>query len=284
MRESGSWIRDRILLALDQCPSHGYELLNSLKEKANDLRLTTLYRWLHDMELQGLIKSNVLPGPHGPARRVYRLSARGESRLRDLLRDAIEMVLHFYDSYRHSIKDRLDSIMIDRKKAGAAKGKVLFVAVPRLREHDLDTLRFLSKKQDGTRIHIMGDTTAIKKVGIKFRRVEGGICDIPVPDSHFAEIWLSGMPRLTDLPRAIVECKRALVKRGILYAIAPFVYFDEPSEPSLGEFIRVTAVQLFPDLGVTEGQDLRSVFDAHFSQSGAVDLSPGLAVFWGMKK
>jgi DNA-binding PadR family transcriptional regulator len=282
MKPSRQWIEDRILLILDSTPCHGYDILRSLPSETKGVQLTTLYRWLHGMERDGLVESEIQSGPHGPDRRVYRLGPRGEIRLRRVLRDAIETVLHFYDAYRHSVTrrvyDELDISQFER-----AEGRVLFAAFPRLTQTDLALLRFVLKKNVNASIYVMGDTDIVNGAGIKYRHQEGTIEDIASQNDRFTEIWLSGVPDRQVLPRAIAECRRVLVPRGMLRITAPFVFFDEPKEPTLGEFIRVTAVQLFPDLGVVEGNDVGAVIESLFPDSGAFETFPGLVEFWARK-
>ena len=111
LKNSREWIRNQILLVLDNGPCHGYDILRSLDNHVENLRLTTLYRWLHAMESEGLIESTVQPGPHGTDRRVYRLGVRGELRLREMRKDSIGVIMHFYDAYRHSVTGNLHEIL-----------------------------------------------------------------------------------------------------------------------------------------------------------------------------
>ncbi len=276
-------MKDRILLALDRTPHHGYSLLQALPEEAADLQLTTLYRWLHSMETEGLVQSEVQPGPHGPDRRVYRLGPRGETRLREILRNSIEVVLHFYDSYRHSAATYLYDVL-DVPEIERVEGRILLAAFPRLRERDLETVEYLSKRNDKAPIDILGDCTLVARTGVQFRELKGDICDIPTPNDKFAEVWLTGVPERSVLPRAIAECKRVLVQKGTLKIIAPFAFFEEPSKPTIGEFIRVTSTHLFPELGVVEGNDVGTVIEANFTRCGAFETFPGLVVFWAVKE
>jgi hypothetical protein len=41
-----------------------------------------------------------------------------------------------------------------------------------------------------------------------------------------------------------------------------FAFLDEPGEPTVQAFIRVTAAQLFPELGVADGQEIQTVQSA----------------------
>jgi DNA-binding PadR family transcriptional regulator len=282
LKVSKDWIKDRVLLALDQAPHHGYDLLYALPEEARGLQLTTLYRWLHGMESEGLVESRIESGPHGPDRRVYRLGSRGETRLREILKDAIEIVLHFYDAYRHSaatyLHDVLDVGTIER-----IEGRILLTSFPRFKERDMKTVEYLSVRNEGAPLDILGDISLVKRTGIKFRETKGGICDIASPNNRFAEVWMSGVPERNDFPQAIAECKRVLKVGGALRIIAPFVFFEEPIKPGLGEFIRVTSTHLYPELGVVEGDDVGAVIEANFTQCGAYETFPGLVIFWAVK-
>ncbi len=283
MKNSREWIRNRILLVLDTGPCHGYDILRSLNEHVSNLRLTTLYRWLHAMEAEGLVESIVQPGPHGPDRRVYRLGARGENRLREMLKDSIEVIMHFYDAYRHSITGSMHQLMEAELKA--PNGRVLFAAVPRVREFDLSTIEHLTQNNNGSSgLDILGDSTILTTMGIKHRVLKGEISDIPAPNERYSQIWLSGIPDRRQLHNAMTEFKRVLVKEGILRILAPFVFFDKPDQPDLGEFVRVTAIQLFPDLGMADGDDVGTILEAVFPDCGALDLFPGLVVFWARKE
>lgn len=282
MKVSKDWIRDRILLALDQAPHHGYDLLNALPEEARGLQLTTLYRWLHALESEGLVESRRESGPHGPDRRVYRLGPRGETQLRQTLRDAIEIVLHFYDAYRHTaatyLHDVLDVGTIER-----IEGRILLASFPRFKERDMKTVDYLATRNEGAPLDILGDSSMVKQAGVKYREMRGNICDIASPNERFAEVWLIGVPARNDFPQAISECKRILRVGGALRIVAPFAFFEEPTKPGLGEFIRVTSTHLYPELGVVEGNDVGAVIEANFTECGAYETFPGLVIFWAVK-
>jgi DNA-binding PadR family transcriptional regulator len=234
------------------------------------------------MEGKGLVESEMQPGPHGPKRRVYRLGPRGENRLRQVLGESIEIILHFYDAYRHSVTSQVYE-SFDVTKFERTDGRVLFAAFPRFSRHDLNLLRFISKKNENASLYVMGDTELIDRTDIKYRKMAGEIDDIPSQNDRFSEIWLSGVPQRNILPRAIAECKRILVMGGSLKISAPFVFFDEPKQPTLGEFIRVTSVKLFPDLGIVEGNEVGTVIESMFTECGAFETFPGLVEFWAKK-
>lgn len=65
--------------------AHGYELLDSLNAHSmTDAAIdkAALYRTLRQLEEQGYVESEWEDGTRGPARRVYRITRRGEHHLR----------------------------------------------------------------------------------------------------------------------------------------------------------------------------------------------------------
>jgi DNA modification methylase len=94
---------------------------------------------------------------------------------------------------------------------------------------------------------------------------------------------MNGVPERNFFPQAIAECKRVLKVGGALRIIAPFVFFDEPTKPGVGEFIRVTSTHLYPEPGVVEGDDVGAVIEANFTECGAYETFPGLVIFWAVK-
>lgn len=65
-----------VLLALAEQPSHGYVLRNVARDR--DVSQRSVYRALAVLEAAGLLTSRWETHSRGPARRVYRLTARGE--------------------------------------------------------------------------------------------------------------------------------------------------------------------------------------------------------------
>jgi DNA-binding PadR family transcriptional regulator len=276
------WIENRILMILDKGPCHGYELHQSLPEEAQKTKLTTIYRWLHDMETEALVESEMEPGPHGPQRRVYRLGQRGETRLREVLRDSIENVLHFYDGYRHAVTTDVYERMT-RSETGPIGGRVLFTAFPKITNRELDTVKLICSLCTNANVEVLGNSEILKRNLIKHSSVKGDISDIHVKNETYSEIWLNGVPERKILPRAIAECKRVLISGGRLRMTAPFVFFEEPTVPTLGEFLRVTAAHLFPELGIVDGNEVGSVIESHFKECGAFETFPSLVEFWATK-
>ncbi|MEA3344838.1 MAG: helix-turn-helix transcriptional regulator [Chloroflexota bacterium] len=99
------FVQPCLLLLLHRAPSHGYSLIEDLKEFGFErcpVDASMVYRSLRDMEEQGLVVSHWDTEGPGPPRRVYRLTAQGDQYLAWWVADLQETdrVLHnFFDAY-----------------------------------------------------------------------------------------------------------------------------------------------------------------------------------------
>ncbi|ABZ83725.1 transcriptional regulator, padr family, putative [Heliomicrobium modesticaldum Ice1] len=81
---SDSLVFPGVLLSLRQRPAHGYELMEKLEQMHFVSALpdpAVIYRYLRRLEEEGMVESRLEPGQGGPARKVYSLTAEGESYL-----------------------------------------------------------------------------------------------------------------------------------------------------------------------------------------------------------
>ena len=94
-----------LLLLLHRDQTHGYDLLEGLKEfSVNQMTVdsSVVYRTLRDMEEAGLVVSAWETAGSGPPRRVYSVTSRGDEYLARWVEDLRETdrVLHaFLDAY-----------------------------------------------------------------------------------------------------------------------------------------------------------------------------------------
>ncbi|MDQ3353502.1 MAG: PadR family transcriptional regulator, partial [Actinomycetota bacterium] len=85
-------VRPCLLLLLAEGPSHGYELLEQVRQAGvRNADAGGLYRSLRSMEQSGLVSSWWEPSQAGPARRSYLLTEEGREVLRGSL-DAVREV------------------------------------------------------------------------------------------------------------------------------------------------------------------------------------------------
>lgn len=79
------FLRPAILLLLRQDPSHGYTLIEDLRREGlidEDLDPAVVYRYMREMEEEGLLASEWDTSGGGVPRRVYRLTPAGEEFVR----------------------------------------------------------------------------------------------------------------------------------------------------------------------------------------------------------
>lgn len=70
-----------VLGILREKPLHGYGICQVVKQRSdgiNELKYGALYPLLRDLEKSGIIEGKWEPNPHGPDRKLYRLTIAGE--------------------------------------------------------------------------------------------------------------------------------------------------------------------------------------------------------------
>lgn len=105
----GQFFRTCVLLVLAEHDRHGYELATALAAWGyGKPDIGGLYRALHAMEQEGLVRSRWEPG-HGPARHVYALTDAGRHALDDSVsaaRDAARRLDRLMFYYRRMNQGR----------------------------------------------------------------------------------------------------------------------------------------------------------------------------------
>ena len=79
-----------VLSLLKDGDKYGYEMVQELKRRSDNvfaLKEGTLYPLLHALEKAGEVESYYRTAPTGRERRYYRLTRKGEDRLRDKVRE-----------------------------------------------------------------------------------------------------------------------------------------------------------------------------------------------------
>jgi len=271
----------KILLELNGSPSSIYDILYSMTGYL-DPRRTRLPKLMKAMETEGLVVSALQPGPLGPYRRMYEIGPEAETHLRESLKNSIEIILHFYNAYRKSNPQKLyDFPEVNYQRR--SKGRILYMAFPHMKVSDLEIIRELLFASEESSISIAGPDQILKKTGISYNVVGDDINHLSVESKTFSEIHLNGVPDLSKLPGAIAECKRVLVRKGQLRILAPFAFFDEPKKPTLEEFLRITSSELFPELGIVEGNQVMQIINHYFPNSEVYETSLGEVIFLATK-
>lgn len=99
-----------LLLLLHRDRTHGYDLLEGLKEfgfAEKPVDSSVVYRTLRDMEAQGFVTSTWDTSREGPPRRVYRITAEGDrylTRWVGELQETDRVLHHFLTAYREHMQ------------------------------------------------------------------------------------------------------------------------------------------------------------------------------------
>ncbi|MDR3763702.1 MAG: helix-turn-helix transcriptional regulator [Acidobacteriota bacterium] len=95
---------DLLLLLKQKDGSYGYELLSELEKRSiSDAAIDpgALYRTLRTLEANGNVTSEWSTSAGGPARRLYRLTRKGEHHLEEW----VEALQHFSNSVRRFVEE-----------------------------------------------------------------------------------------------------------------------------------------------------------------------------------
>ncbi len=109
-RTLNRFVEPCLLLLLHRGDSHGYDLLESLKEfgfAEDTVDSSVVYRCLRDMEERGFVASTWDTEGGGPSRRVYQLSAEGDQYLAwwiDGLRRTRSVLDRFLEAYEEHME------------------------------------------------------------------------------------------------------------------------------------------------------------------------------------
>lgn len=103
-----AFLRPAVLILLTEQPSHGYEMLDQLRQMGlTGLDTGGLYRSLRSMEEDGLVCSQWETSPSGPPRRSYELTVEGEAALVAAIGDLVEardrlgwLVARYHEQHR----------------------------------------------------------------------------------------------------------------------------------------------------------------------------------------
>ncbi|NWF95983.1 MAG: PadR family transcriptional regulator [Candidatus Thorarchaeota archaeon] len=270
------------MLIIDRTPCHGYEIRRRLQPLLGDIEITRLYRILKQMEEEGLIVCSETEGPHGPSRRVYSKGEKGERYLRRLLRDSMRTIFHFYEAFSDHMLERSMQDTV-REELHPCSGKILVCNLSPYVSVGDSTLNLIRERAGESGLYVVGDTLLWEQSGVKCGSVKGEPWDLSVRSNSFAEYWLLGTPPRAMLPGTICEAKRVLIEDGVFHLNAGLVFLNEVVDAGLESFIKNTAVMLFPELGVVDGEEICEILGSQFSKHGTVVLSPGLVQFWAMK-
>ena len=271
---------DATIILLETTHLHGYEILKDIQDEFGEIRLSTFYRWLRELETSGMIIGTTTLGQRGPIRKIYSLTQSGRNYLLELVRDSIKIILNFYERYKLFSATQFDGLLT-KYEFPSLSGRVLFAGMSRIHGLDIGTFRYISKRVDDKTIEVVGDAARVSNIGAKHKSIGGTLVEIPVRDGTYCEIWVSGTPKKRAMPDIIRECARALKPEGVLRLIVPFMFSKSSEELGIGNFIQFASLNLFPEFDLIEQEDLIVLLHRYFSEVDMIQA--GFMIFLGRK-
>ncbi len=119
------YLKPCLLLLLAEGPSHGYELLEHVRQLGiHGAEPGGLYRYLRAMEREELVSSWWEPSQSGPARRTYVLTDSGRTALRasvDSLRDVRQLLVNLLVRYDELVAQSDGEVQTPTTTTGSVK-------------------------------------------------------------------------------------------------------------------------------------------------------------------
>jgi DNA-binding PadR family transcriptional regulator len=274
-------IMKKILLTIDRHPSSIYDIQYSIANQS-ELVQTRLPKLLKSMEDAGLVRSALQPGPLGPYRRMYEPGPKAPDYLNESLKDAIETILHFYSINKRK-NPRADMNQGKEPERIRSSGTILFAAYPHLTVDDLEEIRMLLSSMNEISIAVVGNDNILGKTGIAYQHLGLDLFDIEAESDSIAEIRIRGTPSKDNMLGVFAECKRILMREGILRITVPFVFSNESVDGKLESFIMSVVERQFSHFGLLDGEEIQRVLETHFSRNGSYETQLGETAFWAIK-
>lgn len=99
-----------ILLLLSKSPLHGYGFMEGLEKHCGEkVDIGNLYRTLRKMEKNRWVKSNWKKGALGPNKRIYQITPKGQTILKEAASHLTKtqlLITHFFVGYKRVFKGR----------------------------------------------------------------------------------------------------------------------------------------------------------------------------------
>ncbi|MHA1961313.1 MAG: helix-turn-helix transcriptional regulator [Candidatus Thorarchaeota archaeon] len=220
---------------------YGYEAHRELESSGHSLGMSRMYSVLGEMQDESLLLDRWEESPHGPKKRVYKLSAAGHRERKRILLEAIGIVHEFYVEYltdlppESSVFAKMSEMLIKSTKSIES---IAFVA-RRLSSPVKEILSRLQAALPHSETYFIAQAAPDEEDipgGCKF--LNGALNDIPFKNNYVDLVVVVGDQTEEMLDECISECRRALKSRGTLALMIPTVLvrrFEDPLQ--IGMFI-----------------------------------------------
>lgn len=259
---------------------HGYDIAKKLAEKSEEIELSRLYRVLNDMAREGLLIGRWEKSDRGPRKKMYILDKKGNEEKKKMLLEAIEIVHDHYDKYINDLPREFSvfEILVDKITKGITGSPNIAYITPFFASiHHRMITTILEHMPESNIYLIMPRQEEVSLSSPRLVQMEGFYTDIPLKENFNDIVFITGIPPLNILDKAIVEWKRSLKEGGKIAIVTPKILLEETHHPMpIGKFIEnmehtATKKFEFPSLEEFETK-LTSEFDS-FTKYNIIHLT-----------
>jgi len=264
-------LRRNIIQMFKDTEIHGYDISKKLAEKSEGIELSRLYRVLNDMAREGILIGRWEKSERGPRKKVYSLDTKGVEEREKMLLEAIEIVHDHYDKYimelsrEHSVFE----ILVSKITKGLPDSPNIVYIAPFFASIHRRMINTILEHLPGATVYlIMPRQVEIPIKTPDLVQMEGFYSDIPLKQNFCDLVFITGVPPVNILDKAIVEWKRSLKDGGKVAIVTPSILLEEAPHPMpIGKFIenkehRATNRFKFPSLHDFEST-IKTEFDSY---------------------
>jgi DNA-binding PadR family transcriptional regulator len=273
-------LKRNIIQMFNENEIHGYDIAKKLAEKSEEIELSRLYRVLNDMAKEGLLIGRWEKSNRGPRKKLYSLDKKGNEEKERILLEAIEIVHDHYDKYIMGLPPEFSvfEILVDKITKGVTGSPNIVYITPFFASiHQRMIITILEHLPESNIYLIMPRHEEVPISSPRLVQMEGFYTDIPLKQNFSDIVFITGVPPVNMLDKAIVEWKRSLKEGGKVAIVTPKILLEETHHPMpIGKFIENrehTATKKFDFPGLEEFETkLTSEFDS-FTKYNIIHLT-----------
>ena len=234
-------LKNKILQMFNDSEFHGYDISKKLAGKSEKIELSRLYRVLNDMAKEGLLIGHWEKSERGPKKKVYSLDKKGREQRDKMLLEAIEIVHNHYDHYLMSLPKEYSvfEILVSKIAKELADDPTIVYITPFFASiHHRIISTILEHRAKSSIYLVMPRQEEITLSSPNLVQMEGSYTDIPLKQDFGDMIFVTGVPPINSLEKAIAEWKRTLKAAGVIAIVTPSILLAEIHHPmQIGQFV-----------------------------------------------
>ena len=220
---------------------YGYDVNRRLALQGVDVELSRLYRVLNEMKKDGLLNDRWERSHHGPRKKMYSVSEKGEEELNKILLEAIGTVHRFYGEYLMSLYPEINvfgDVLGLLAEGLEGHEKIAYLTSKYLGSHELIVSRLKEMIPDG-KIYIVKPDSLDISVNLENVYIQNGSYDdIPFKNGFVDRLILIDLPNKDAIEDSAREWQRVVHEKGMLSIFTPTILIQKQDDPlTIGDFV-----------------------------------------------